>query len=79
MGWAGIQNGALLRLAEERFEVFLTIDVNLRYQQNTATLRMGVLILQAPSNRLADLLPIVPAILEALPRCAPGTVTRVAR
>jgi hypothetical protein len=42
MGWAGIKNGALLKLAEAQFEVFITTDKNLRHQQNLAKSKVGV-------------------------------------
>jgi predicted nuclease of predicted toxin-antitoxin system len=50
MGWAGMKNGALLQLAAESFDVLLTTDRNLAFQQNTATLPLGVIVLRAPSN-----------------------------
>jgi hypothetical protein len=48
--WAGMKNGALLQLAAESFDVLLTTDRNLAFQQNTATLPLGVIVLRAPSN-----------------------------
>ena len=57
MGWAGKQNGELLRLlTAEHFAVFLTTDQNLRYQQNFRGLQVAVVVLVAPTNRLDDLL-----------------------
>lgn len=56
MGWSGKKNGELLQLMlPENFEVFLTVDQNLRYQQNLWAANIGVVVLVAPSNRLADL------------------------
>jgi hypothetical protein len=46
-GWAGIKNGALLRLAEATFDAFVTIDNNLPFQQNLASLNLAVIILDA--------------------------------
>ncbi len=66
MGWAGVKNGRLLRLAETRFDVFLTADRNLSYQQDLSTYQLQVVVLVTPSNRLKALLPLVPAILDAL-------------
>ena len=61
MGWAGKQNGELLRLlTAEHFAVFLTTDQNLRYQQNFRGLQVAVVVLIAPTNRLDDLIPLVP-------------------
>ena len=67
MGWAGIKNGALLTLAEKEFDVFITVDRNLSFQQNLPTFDIAVLVLHATSNRLADLKPLVPEILSTLP------------
>ena len=78
MKWAGIKNGRLLALAERKFEVFITVDRNLRHQQHLPKYRIAVLVLGAASNRLGDLRPLVPAILSALPGCKPGLATRVA-
>jgi len=50
MGWASIENGALLRLAELEFDVFLTRDRNLQYQQNLAAFDVAVIVLVAPTN-----------------------------
>ena len=77
MKWAGIKNGRLLGLAEREFEVFVTVDRNLRHQQHLPKYRIAVLVRSAPSNRLGDLLPLVPTILTALPGCKPGLATRV--
>ncbi len=77
-GWASIKNGALLALAEGKFEVFITVDRNLSHQQHLPKYRIAVLVVSVRSNRLGDLLPLVPAILAALPGCKPGLATRVA-
>jgi hypothetical protein len=58
MGWAGVKNGQLLALAEVEFDVFITVDRNLSFQQNLPQFNIAVIILQAPSNRLADLQPL---------------------
>lgn len=77
MGWASVKNGALLALAEAQFEVFVTIDGGLEFQQNLARFRIAIVALRAKSNRLADVLPLVPEILAALPLCRPGAVAVV--
>lgn len=51
-GWSGIKNGKLLALAEAEFEVLLTVDQNLTYQQNLKSFKLGVLLLVARNNRL---------------------------
>jgi predicted nuclease of predicted toxin-antitoxin system len=65
-GWAGIKNGELLKLAEADFNVFVTVDRNLSFQQNLAQLKIAVIVLRAKSNRFQDLLPLVPKILTVL-------------
>ncbi len=66
MGWAGIKNGALLTLAEKEFDVFITVDRNLAFQQNLPEFNIAVLVLHAASNRLADLKPLAPKVLSTL-------------
>ena len=78
MGWTAIENGELLALAiQSGFEVFLTVDRNLSFQQNLATLAIAVVVLQAPTNRLADLRTLVPKLLATIDSARPGTVTIV--
>ena len=77
MGWATIKNGRLLMLAENQFDVFITVDRNLSYQQHVSRHKIAILVLHADSNRLADLQPLVPAILTALPKCKAGQVMHV--
>ena len=76
-GWAGVKNGKLLALAATRFDVFLTMDKNLEFQQNRATLPVAVLVIEAMSNRLEDLSPLVPDILRELNHLPPKVVRRV--
>ncbi len=79
-GWSGIKNGDLLRRASEAgFDVLLTSDQNLRFQQNVSRFSIGVVVLVAPSNKLEDLLPLVPSILQVIASIRPGQVQRVAR
>lgn len=59
-GWAGIQNGELLRLAQAQFDVFVTVDRNLSFQQHLPQFAIAVIVLQASTNRLKDLRPLVP-------------------
>ena len=65
-GWAGIKNGKLLALAATKFDVFLTSDKNIEFQQNLASLPLAILVVVARSNRLHDMEPLVPEILRAL-------------
>lgn len=66
MGWAGLKNGDLLALAEKQFDVFITVDRNRAFQQNLPKFNIAVMVLRAPTNRLADLKSLVPAILASL-------------
>jgi len=77
MGWATIKNGRLLALAENNFDVFLTVDRNLAFQQRMPKFKIAVLVIHARSNRLADLKPLASEILGAILKCEPGRVTRV--
>lgn len=75
MGWAGVQNGELLRRAEEHFDVFLTADQNLRYQQNLSRRKLAILVL--PSNQVPVVARLVPAVETLLTTIQPGTVIDV--
>lgn len=66
MGWTTIKNGELLALAATSFDVFITVDRNLSFQQNLSACRIAILVLCARTNRLADLQPLVPKILEMI-------------
>lgn len=76
-GWSGKKNGELLTLADPLFDVLLTLDKNLPYQQNLDTKRIAVLNVRARSNRIQDLLPVVPECLAALVAIQPRQVVRV--
>ena len=76
-GWTGVKNGALLQLAATRFEILLTVDRNLEYQQNYSGLTIAVIVVDAPSNDVEVLRPLMPKVLEALPMAKPGVVTHV--
>jgi predicted nuclease of predicted toxin-antitoxin system len=68
--WAGLKgkkNGELLRAAEDAsYDVLVTTDKNLPHQQNLAGLKLSIVILNAPTNQLEDLVPLLNQILEAL-------------
>jgi predicted nuclease of predicted toxin-antitoxin system len=76
-GWAGKKNGQLLALAAEKYQVFITVDRNLYFQQNLPKLTIAVLILVARSNRLADLKPLAVDVLKELPNLNSGDVCLV--
>lgn len=77
-GWSSIKNGDLLRAAAKAgFQVLLTPDRNLRYQQDISRAGVAVVVLRAATNRIEDLLPIVPRLLTLLLGVEPGTVTEL--
>ena len=78
MGWSGKKNGELLQLmAGQNFEVLLTVDQSLRHQQNVQAAGVAVIVLVAASNRLADLVPLMPAALASLSSIKPGDVIEI--
>jgi len=77
MGWGGVKNGALLVLAAAEFDAFITVDRNLPFQQNIATLPIAVVVLIAHSNELQALLPLVPRLEEALVSLLPRTLVQI--
>jgi hypothetical protein len=79
MGWAAVKNGELLSLASEEFDVFVTADQNLSFQQNVGSFSIAVIVLQAKTSRLADMKELVPGLLRAIPFARPGTVQRIGR
>jgi predicted nuclease of predicted toxin-antitoxin system len=68
MGWESLRNGKLLEAAANQFDLLLTVDRNIQHQQNVGKLPLGIIILVARTNKLADLVPLVPAIQEAIAR-----------
>lgn len=77
MGWASIANGELIKLAEADFEVFITVDKGILYQQNLRSTVLGFILLRANGNRLEDLLPLVPDLLAALATIKAGEIIQV--
>ena len=78
MGWSGKQNGELLALMRERrFEVFITVDQNVEFQQNVKASGIAVVVLAARTNRLKELRPLAPAVLRVLAAIRPGELERV--
>jgi hypothetical protein len=77
MGWAGIKNGKLLRLAEAEFDILVTADQNLSYQQPVTIFKLGLAVLKARTTKLEDLLPLVPALRVALDDLKEGQVCHV--
>ena len=73
-GWSGKMNGELLDLAEPEFDVLVTLDTNLNYQQNLAGRNIAIVILRARSNRLSHLSPYFPTCVQALQAIKPGEI-----
>lgn len=77
LGWAGVKNGELLRRASGQVDAFLTMDRKLEREHDLSALSFGVIVVQAHSNRVPDLVPLVASMLVALQRIGPGKVEHV--
>ena len=77
MGWAAKENGELLRLAESHFDVLVTADRKLRYQQSVSGRNIAVVVLVAPRNKLEFLQPLVPQLERVLLQVKPGELKEV--
>lgn len=71
-GWSGKQNGELLTLAEPLFDAFITLDTNLKHQQNLSSRKIAIILLRARSNRLSELAPLFSACATALEAIRPA-------
>ena len=76
-GWSGLKNGALLALAEVEFDVFLTVDQNLIFQQNLQRFNVGIILMVARNNRFKTLLPLMPEVNGAIEDVKPGELVRI--
>lgn len=76
-GWSGLKNGELLRQAEARFDVFVTADRNLRFQQNLSSFAIGVVVLEGGSAKLEDLRLLVAELRRAIETVQPRHVALV--
>lgn len=77
--WSGKQNGELLDSAEAEFDVLVTLDTNLRYQQNLSDRRIAIVVLTARTNRLNDLSPLFPACADAIAKIRSGEIVRIGK
>lgn len=77
MKWTGLTNGRLLQKAQHEFDVFLTGDTNLSFQQNLTNFKIAVIILEARSTRLIDTAKLMPTVSEILTTIQEGQVVRV--
>jgi len=76
-GWSALKNGDLLSRAQLEFDVFVTTDRNLPFQQDLSRFSIAIIVLRARSNRVIDLRRLVPELLAALPVARRGAVTWV--
>jgi hypothetical protein len=76
-GYGGLKNGVLLRAASGNFDVLITVDRNLPFQQNIGSLQIAVLILMSQGITYSDLKPLVPEVLALLSTIQPGELLRV--
>jgi hypothetical protein len=76
-GWSGRKNGKLLAVASTSFDVLLTTDQGIPHQQNMTRYRIGIVLMEARSNRIEDLAPLVPTLKARLDSVAPGVVLSV--
>ena len=77
MGWDGIKNGRLLALAQTEFQVFVTGDRNLSFQQNLSSFSIAVVVLKAQSVRLIHTRPLMAKVLEVAPGLKPGQIVTI--
>ena len=77
MGWSGKQNSALLLVAEKEFDVLVTVDQHIEYEQNLGNRKIALLVLGARSNQIEDLTSVIPAALSALRDIQSGQIVRV--
>jgi hypothetical protein len=77
IGWAGVKNSELLKRADAEYDVLITMDASLSLQHDPAQYRITVILLKAPSNRLADTRPLMTKVQALLPNLRPGTLTIV--
>jgi len=77
MGWSAFENGELLQHAADQFDVLVTADQNLQFQQNLDTLPLSVVVLAARTNRLEDLRPLIPELLAELGTLQKRSLVRI--
>ena len=75
MGWTGTKNGELLRRAEAEFDVFVTADQQLRYQQNLSGRTLAIIVL--PTNQVRTVVALLPEIEEGTKQAQPGTYLEI--
>ena len=76
-GWGSMENGELIEAAQREFDALVTMDQGIPQQQNLKAVDLVILLLEARSNRLADLTPLAEGAEAALSKARPGEVVRV--
>ena len=75
MDWKGIKNGELMRRSSEsEFDIFLTADKNIRYQQNVSRYQIAIIVFDVFRNTLPELKPRIPKLLEMIPDVYKGNL-----
>lgn len=77
MGWGGLTNGALLKRAEQEFDLFVTGDRNLSFQQDVSSLDIAVVVLHAQSTQLDHTMLLMPQVVPLLPTLRPGDIVDI--
>jgi hypothetical protein len=77
MGWEGLTNGALLKRAEQEFDLFVTGDRNLSFQQDVSSLNIAVIVLHAQSTQLDHTMLLMPQLVSLLPTLRPGDIVDI--
>lgn len=73
----GLDNGDLLKAIEDQYDIFLTVDQNLQYQQNLTASKIAIVVLIATSNRYDDLASLIPSCIAAMNKIKPGEVVSI--
>ena len=76
-GWRRLENGDLLAIAQQEFEVFLTVDSNIDFQQHLGEFVIAVIVLRGEQNSPAVLSPLMPQVVQVVETCRPGEVTYI--
>ena len=77
MGWSGVKNGKLLELAENHFDILLTLDTGLIYENNFSNRKIAVITLVSKYVKITDLMPLIPQLLLEISRIKPGKVVNI--
>jgi hypothetical protein len=76
-GWSAFKNGELLTRAAVTFDVLVTIDQRMRYQQNMTRFDIGMVVIEVPDTRFVHLRALVPELRDAISKVGPGEVVIV--